>query len=66
VTFDSATSGARFDNAIPNLVKSPSKALGAAFVAFRDMASDPLRLETWARVGAADTMGVADVNDYAA
>ncbi len=50
VLFDPAA-GARFDNTIPNLLKSPSKALGAAFTAVRDTLSDPTRLETGEQVG---------------
>ncbi|MBO0864614.1 MAG: alpha/beta fold hydrolase [Mycobacterium sp.] len=50
VLFDPAA-GARFDNAIPHLVKSPGKGLGAAFTAIRDTLGDPTRLETGEQVG---------------
>ncbi|BBY08922.1 hypothetical protein MNVI_42400 [Mycobacterium noviomagense] len=50
VLFDPAA-GARFDNSIPNLVKSPNRALGAAFTAIRDTLEDPMRLGTGEQVG---------------
>lgn len=50
VLFDPAA-GARFDNTIPRLVKSPDKALGAAFTAIRDTLGDPMRLGTGETVG---------------
>lgn len=50
VLFDAAAGG-RFDNAIPEKVKSPRKALGAALTAFRDTLGDPARLLTGQQLG---------------
>jgi pimeloyl-ACP methyl ester carboxylesterase len=50
VLFDPAA-GARFDNTIPKLVKSPRNALGAAFTAVRDTLGDPTRLNTGEQIG---------------
>lgn len=50
VLFDPAAGG-RFDTTIPKLVKSPRRALGAAFTAVRDTLGDPLRLKTVEQLG---------------
>lgn len=50
VLFDPAA-GARFDHAMPTMVKSPSKALGAVTTAFRDTLGDPLRIRTGEQLG---------------
>jgi pimeloyl-ACP methyl ester carboxylesterase len=50
VLFDAAA-GQRFDKAIPKLVKSPRKALGAVYVAFRDTLGDPFQVEHGERLG---------------
>lgn len=50
VLFDPAA-GARFDTSIPHLVKSPTKALGAAYTAFRDTLGDPTQLSAAEQLG---------------
>ncbi|WP_170929083.1 alpha/beta fold hydrolase [Mycobacterium paraense] len=50
VLFDPAA-GARFDTSIPNLVKSPTKALGAAYTAVRDTLGDPTQLSASEQLG---------------
>lgn len=50
VLFDPAA-GARFDTTIPNLVKSPTKALGAAYTAVRDTLGDPTQLSAREQLG---------------
>ncbi|WP_082958539.1 alpha/beta fold hydrolase [Mycobacterium sp. E3198] len=50
VLFDPAA-GARFDTSIPNLVKSPTKALGAAYTAVRDTLGDPTQLSPAEQLG---------------
>jgi pimeloyl-ACP methyl ester carboxylesterase len=50
VLFDPAA-GASFDTAIPKLVKSPTKALGAAYTAVRDTLGDPTQLTAGEQLG---------------
>ncbi len=50
VLFDPAA-GAHFDHTMPSLVKSPNRALGAVYTAFRDTLGDPLRIRTGEQVG---------------
>ncbi|WP_081282611.1 alpha/beta fold hydrolase [Mycobacterium asiaticum] len=50
VLFDPAA-GTRFDTAIPGLVKSPTKALGAAYTAVRDTLGDPTQLSAREQLG---------------
>jgi pimeloyl-ACP methyl ester carboxylesterase len=50
VLFDPAAGG-RFDTTIPKLVKSPTKALGAAYTAFRDTLGDPTQLSAAEQLG---------------
>lgn len=50
VLFDPAA-GARFDTTIPDLVKSPTKALGAAYTAVRDTLGDPTQLTPGEQLG---------------
>ncbi len=50
VLFDPAA-GARFDNTIPKLEKSPTKALGAAYTAVRDTLGDPTQLTVGEQLG---------------
>ncbi len=50
VLFDPAA-GARFDTSIPNMVKSPTKALGAAYTAVRDTLGDPTQLSAGEQLG---------------
>jgi hypothetical protein len=50
VLFDPAA-GARFDNTMPGLVKSPTKALGAAYTAVRDTLGDPTQLSAREQLG---------------
>lgn len=50
VLFDPAA-GARFDTSIPKLVKSPTKALGAAYTAVRDTLGDPTQLSAAEQLG---------------
>lgn len=50
VLFDPAAGG-RFDTTIPKLVKSPTKALGAAYTAVRDTLGDPTQLSASEQVG---------------
>jgi hypothetical protein len=50
VLFDPAAGG-RFDTSIPNLVKSPTKALGAAYTAVRDTLGDPTQLSAAEQLG---------------
>ena len=50
VLFDPAAGG-RFDTTIPKLVKSPTKALGAAYTAFRDTLGDPTQLSAREQLG---------------
>ncbi|OQZ91949.1 hypothetical protein BST11_06990 [Mycobacterium alsense] len=50
VLFDPAA-GSRFDTAMPNLVKSPTKALGAAYTAVRDTLGDPTQLSAGEQLG---------------
>lgn len=48
--FDPAA-GAQFDTTIPKLVRSPTKALGAAYTAFRDTLGDPTQLSPSEQLG---------------
>lgn len=50
VLFDPAA-GARFDTTIPTLVKSPTKALGAAYTAIRDTLGDPTQFSAEEQFG---------------
>ncbi|WP_120313952.1 alpha/beta fold hydrolase [Mycobacterium alsense] len=50
VLFDPAA-GSRFDTTMPNLVKSPTKALGAAYTAVRDTLGDPTQLSAREQLG---------------
>lgn len=50
VLFDPAA-GTRFDTNIPKLVKSPTKALGAAYTAVRDTLGDPTQLTPGEQLG---------------
>src|SRR5689334_14696318 len=50
VLFDPAAGG-RSDTTIPKLVKSPTKALGAAYTAFRDTLGDPTQLSASEQLG---------------
>lgn len=50
VLFDPAAGG-RFDTTIPKLVRSPTKALGAAYTAVRDTLGDPTQLSPSEQLG---------------
>ncbi|MCV7198033.1 alpha/beta fold hydrolase [Mycobacterium angelicum] len=50
VLFDPAA-GARFDTTIPKLVRSPTRALGAAYTAVRDTMGDPTQLTAGEQLG---------------
>ncbi len=60
VLFDPAA-GARFDTSIPDLVKSPAKALGAAYTAIRDTLGDPKQLSPSEQLGYFRVLGAVAV-----